>query len=84
MPNICPAEQAKDQMKLICMQAQLGYVLLGVLGEKKLAQFGHPNRSVIHILQMVLDMTKTKVTDSLILSVELHRVLSEKFGSQKV
>ena len=48
-------------MKLICMQAQLGYVLLGVMGEKKLAQFGYPNRSVIEILQMVLDKAKTKV-----------------------
>ena len=61
LPNICLAEQARDQMKLICMQAQLGYVLLGVLGEKKLAQFGYPNQSVIQILQMVLGVTKTKV-----------------------
>ena len=61
LPNIGVAEQAKDQMKLICMQAQLGYMLLGVMGEKKLAQFGYPNRSVIEILQIVLDKTKTKV-----------------------
>lgn len=61
LPNIGAAEQARDQMKLICMQAQLGYMLLGVMGEKKLAQFGYPNRSVIEILQMVLDKAKTKV-----------------------
>ena len=58
---IATAEQARDQMKLICMQAQLGYMLLGVMGERKLAQFGYPNRSVIEILQMVLDKAKTKV-----------------------
>ena len=61
LPSIATAEQARDQMKLICMQAQLGYMLLGVMGEKKLAQFGYPNRSVIEILQMVLDKAKTKV-----------------------
>ena len=64
LPSIATAEQARDQMKLICMQAQLGYMLLGVMGEKKLAQFGYPNRSVIEILQMVLDKAKTKVLDS--------------------
>ena len=61
LPHISIAEQARDQMKLICMQAQLGYMLLGVMGEKRLAQFGHPNRSVIEILQSILDKTKTKV-----------------------
>ena len=62
LPSIRTAEQARDQMKLICMQAQLGYMLLGVMGEKKIVEFGYPNRSVIEILQMVLTKTKTKVT----------------------
>ena len=61
LPTIATAEQARDQMKLICMQAQLGYMLLGVMGERKLEQFGYPNRSVIEILQLVLDKAKTKV-----------------------
>ena len=64
LPTIATAEQARDQMKLICMQAQLGYMLLGVMGERKLAQFGYPNRSVIEILQLVLDKAKTKVCNN--------------------
>ena len=62
LPSIRTAEQARDQMKLICMQAQLGYMLLGVMGENKIVEFGYPNTSVIEILQMVLTKTKTKVT----------------------
>ena len=69
LPNIGMAEQAKDQMKLICMLAQLGYMLLGVMGQKKLAQFGYPNRSVIEILQMILDKTKTKVVLMILLCI---------------
>ena len=83
LPSIRTAEQARDQMKLICMQAQLGYMLLGVMGEKKIVEFGYPNRSVIEILQMVLTKTKTKVTfiSCSVISHNFRIIISDKYDS---
>ena len=54
MPPVGVAEQAKDQLKLICLQAQLGYVLLGLMGEKRLKNYGYPHLSVRSSLSLSL------------------------------
>ena len=46
LPEVATSDQAKDQLKLICLQAQLGYVLLGLLGEQRLKSYGYPHKSV--------------------------------------
>ena len=46
LPEVGLPEQAKDQLKLICLQAQLGYVLLGLMGDKRLRNYGYPHQSV--------------------------------------
>ena len=46
LPEVSLCQQAKDQLKLICLQAQLGYVLLGLMGEKRLKKYGYPHQSV--------------------------------------
>ena len=43
------------------LQAKLGYVLIGILGEKCLRQYGYPHICVIRILHHILDMAGVKV-----------------------
>ena len=43
------------------LQAKLGYVLIGILGEKCLRQYGYPHVCVIRILHHILDMAGVKV-----------------------
>ena len=71
--SIPTAEHEADKMKYICMQARLGYMLFGVLGGKKLEQFGYPDKTIIEILRIVLEKTKTKVYMYLdILLIDYH------------
>ena len=53
---------ARDQLDLISLQAKLGYVLLGIIGEKRLAMFGYPKSSVIQILKRILNLAKCEVS----------------------
>lgn len=46
LPAVPVSEEAKDQLRLICLQAQLGYVLIGLLGERRLKSYGYPHQSV--------------------------------------
>ena len=49
------------QLTLVTLQAKLGYVLIGILGEKCLKQYGYPHACVIRILHHVLDLAGVKV-----------------------
>jgi len=51
-------QRAKDQLRLIEIQAKLGYIMLALLGEKELAKLGYPTKSVIEILKAVLYKAK--------------------------
>jgi hypothetical protein len=46
LPEVGPAEQAKDHLRLLCLQAQLSYALMGMLGDKRLRLYGYPHQSV--------------------------------------
>ena len=61
LPKLSLAKQARDQLRLVTMKARLGYVLLGLLGEKRIRRFGYPDKSVTGILQSVLDKAGIKV-----------------------
>ncbi len=37
------------------------YLLLGLLGERRLAKFGYPEKSAVEILTTILELTKTAV-----------------------
>ena len=54
--------RALQQLRLIELQAKLGYVLLALLGEKRLGEMGYPNNSVIEILYAVLTQAKVAVS----------------------
>ena len=54
-------QRAKNQLRLIELQAKLGYVLLAMLGEKTLTGMGYPTKSVIEILHVVLVGCKVPV-----------------------
>ena len=49
------------QLTLMTLQAKLGYVLIGILGEKCLRQYGYPHICVLRILHHILDMAGVKV-----------------------
>ena len=49
------------QLTLMTLQAKVGYVLIGILGEKCLRQYGYPHVCVIRILHHILDMAGVKV-----------------------
>ena len=61
LPAVPLAKQARDQLRLVTMQARLGYVLLGLLGEKRIRTFGFPERSVTETLHAVLGKANIKV-----------------------
>ena len=54
-------QQARDQLRLVTMRARLGYVLIGLLGEKGMERFGYPQRNATEILHTVLHRANTKV-----------------------
>jgi len=44
------------------MQARLSYVMLGLLGEKRMTSLGYPERrNAVGVLHLVLGMVRTKV-----------------------
>jgi len=64
LPKASLAEMAKDRLRLATMQARLSYVMLGLLGEKRLTSLGYPDkRTAVGVLHVVLAMARTKVVE---------------------
>ena len=61
LPTNIDAENEKDKMKFMCMQAQLGYVLFRLLGAAKLEEYGYPDKPIIEILNIVLKKANMEV-----------------------
>jgi hypothetical protein len=62
LPHASLSEMARGRLRLATMQAQLSYVMLGLLGEKRMFSLGYPERrNAVGVLHLVLGMARTKV-----------------------
>ena len=66
-PRVKLSDQAKENLLLQTLKAQLGYVLMALLGEKRMTKYGFPEKSEVQILHMILVCTETQVRDFILL-----------------
>ncbi|XP_071750254.1 uncharacterized protein [Lepeophtheirus salmonis] len=78
LPSIPASEQARDQLKLVTLQAQLGYILTGLLGYSKLnVEYDYSRSSVHQILHKILAQSNIKpVEENYLCNAECNSIVS--------